>query len=162
MSIYSKIKSEQPIEEISKEQTPFFRSNTNRGSECLMFNDDELYDGGGHSIAFYPNGALLSLKDSCKYFPKSKSFIFYNNDGKKVFEMYNSIKVRNESTHSSEFLPPEKDIEVSVYRNHILVKETDLKTYSQNEYFISIKTGEKVLNIGAEDNQISIDIESIL
>ena len=162
MSIYSKIKAEPPVEEIGKDKTPFFRSNTNRGSECLMFNDDELYDGGGHFITFYPNGALLSLKESCKYFPKSKSFIFFNNNGDKVFEIYNSIKVRNESTHSSDFLPPEKDIDITIYRSHILVKETSLKDHSQNEYFISIKTGEKIIDVGVDGDQISIDIESIL
>ena len=158
MSIYSKIKSEQPIEPISKDKTPFYLSNTNKGSECLMFNDEELHDEGGHFITFYPNGALLSLKDSCKYYPDSKSFVFFNNNGEKVFEMYNSIKVRNYESHSSEFLPPEKDINVTIYRNHILVQETDLKDYSQVEYFISVKTGEKIIDIGNVDNQISMDI----
>ena len=158
MSIYSRIKSESPIEPISKDKTPFYLSNTNKGSECLMFNDDELHDEGGHYITFYPNGALLSLKESCKYYPDSKSFIFYNNDGKKVFELYNSIKDKS-SNHPSGFLPPEKDIDVKIYRSHILVRETNLKNLSETEYFISIKTGEKLVDWGKTcENQFSMDI----
>ena len=157
MSIYSKIKSEAPMEPIGKERTPFFKSNINKGSECLMFNDEELFDEGGHSITFYPNGALLSLKDSCKYYPSSKSFVFFNNNGQKVFEMYNSIKVRNEVTHNSEFLPPEKDIKIAIYRGFIQVKEIDLKDGFEEEYFISVETGKKVEDFGKkEENSLTI------
>ncbi len=156
MSIYSRIKSEQPLEPISKEGTPFYMSNTNKGYECLTFNEEILHDSGGHSITFYPNGALLSLKESCKYYHDSKSFVFFNNNGDKVFEIYNSIKVKN-SNHSSDFLPPEKDIEITIYRGHILVKETNLKDLSETEYFVSVKTGEKIIDVGdIIDNQYTI------
>ena len=150
MSIYSRIKSESPLEEIDKYKTPFSRSNTNKGYECLVFEDDEiLYDGGGHYIKFYPNGALMVLKESCKYYPDSKSFMFFNNNGEKVFEMYNSIKVKN-SSHQSDFLPPEKDIEVTIYNGHILVKEISLIDGSEEEYFISVKSGKKIIDVGSE------------
>ena len=157
MSIYSRIKSEQPVETVVKEKTPFFMSNTNKGFECLIFKNDEtckdLHDEGGHNITFYPNGALLSLKESCKYHPTSKSFLFFNNKGEKVFEMYNSIKVRNPETHHTEFLPPKKDIDVTIYNGFILVKEISFEDNSKKEYFVSVKTGEIVPDFGIEEEQ---------
>lgn len=149
MSIYSRIKSGQPIEAVTKDRTPFSMSNTNRGSECLVFNGEELHDEGGHNFTFYPNGTLLTLKESCRFHAGSKSFIFYNNNGEKVLDVYNSTREKE----------PTKDIEVEVYFGHILVKETDLKDFSETEYFVSVKTGEKIIDFGAEvDNQISMNL----
>ena len=91
----------------------------------------------------------MVLKESCKYYPDSKSFMFFNNNGEKVFEMYNSIKVKN-SSHQSDFLPPEKDIEVTIYNGHILVKEISLIDGSEEEYFISVKSGKKIIDVGSE------------
>lgn len=143
MSIYSRIKSEPPVQEINKEKTPFVMSNTNHGSECLRFNDEDLHDEGGHIITFYPNGALLTLKKSCRFHEGSKSFIFYNNKGGKVLDVYNSTREKE----------PEKDIDVVIYNGFILVKETNFKDNSEKEYFVSIKTGEIVPDFGMEDEQ---------
>ena len=159
MSIYSRIKSESPVEPIKKDETPFYMSNTNKGSECLIFGESEiLHDEGGHSFTFYPKGVLLTLKESCKFYPNSKSYIFFNNNGEKVFEMYNSIKVRNNETHSTEFLPPEKDINVTIYEGFILVEETDLKSGEKTEYFVSIRTGEKIIDAGNNNNVDNVGI----
>ena len=158
MSVYSRIKASEPIQPIAKEGTPFYKSNTNKGSECLRFNDEEIYDEGGHTITFYPNGALLSLKETCKYYPTSKSFVFFNNNGEKILEIYNSIKSRNPQTLRTEFLPPEKDIEITIYNGFVMVTETNLRDLTQNEYFVSVKDGTKILDIGAEtDNQLSMN-----
>ena len=143
MSIYSRIKSGQPVDSITKEKTPFSMSNINRGSECLVFNGEELNDEGGHKFTFYENGTLLTLKESCRFHEGSKSFIFYNNNGEKVLDVYNSTREKE----------PEKDIDVVVYNGFILVKETSFKDNSEKEYFVSIKTGEVVPDFGAEDEQ---------
>ncbi len=154
MSVYSRIKETPLVEPVLKNQTPFFKSNTNPGFERLVFVDDqtneiELHDEGGYNITFYPNGALLTLKDTCRYHEGSKSYIFFNNNGKQVVDVYNSTRERK----------PEKDIEVKIYQGHIWVEEKDFNNGSKQEYFISIKNGEKIINVGTEldkNNQYTI------
>jgi len=149
MSIYSRIKSEPPVEEVQKNQTPFYMSNTNEGFECLVFNGEEIYDEGGHTFTFYENGVLLTLKNNCRFHKDcehhngSKSFIFYNNNGEKVLDVYNSTREKE----------PEKDIDVTIYNGFILVKETSFKNNSETEYFVSVKTGKIVPDFGAEEEQ---------
>ena len=155
MSIYSRIKAEQPAEPISKDETPFYMSNTNEGFERLIFEESEiLYEEGGHKFIFYPKGVLLSLKDNCRFHQScdshngSKSYIFFNNNGELVLDIYNSTREK----------APEKDIDITVYKSFILVEETDLRTGQKFEYFVSIKTGEKIIDVGNNNTVDNIEL----
>lgn len=158
---------EKELEEIPSGKSLFESKRNREGDRCLFFKTEEVDTLFGHEVKFYPNGALLVLREDAKDYSKnkdpmlkieSKSFIFYNNekveniqDKEPVLRIHN----RNKNKETGEFEPPIKDIEVKIFEHSILVEETigDLK----NIYAIDVLTGDKTSFV-TDDEQLSYDI----
>lgn len=157
MELLKKLKGLKELEPSVEQKSRYFEFGRSEGAPYLFYKGEEFCDLMGHEIIYYPNGVLLRLKDNCKDFETSKSFVFYNNNKLRVAKAHNRISVFDFKARMSTYRPPEKDIEVKVYQDYIYVRETNFKTKEVEEQIISVHTGEKLNNI-IESNQLSIDL----
>lgn len=143
---FSRLKSYPELSEIPEEKS-FFGGRRYDGEAYLFYKGEPLDALTGHEIKYYPNGVLLVLKESLRYFDESRSFVFYNNEGKQVFKEYNTKRYYNRALAMSEAVKPTYDLEVKVLERFLYVKETDFETRDVNEYFIDVLTGQKIVDV---------------
>lgn len=151
MSImFDRLKSNLVLKEIQSSE--YFTVGRSEGEPYLFLNMEPFESLMGHYPVYFENGVLLTLKDEVKYFNNSKSYVFYDNKGKEILEIYNTKKFYNPKTGISEPVPPKFDIEIKIYKGNIYVKETDFETKEENEYFIDIKTKNKIIDVFEKKN----------
>ena len=149
-TLFDRLKSNRVLKEIQSSE--FFAVGRFEGEPYLYLNREPFESLMGHYPVYFENGVLLTLKDDVKYFDNSKSYVFYNNTGKEIIEIYNTKKVYNPDTRTSTPVPPKFDIEIRVYERYIYVKETDYETKEETEYFIDLKTKQKIIDVFKESN----------
>lgn len=155
MSDFKPLNVSAELSQITEKENKFFQSGKSEGAPYLFYKFEEFEDLMGHDICFYENGVLLVLKDSVKDYTESRSFVFFNNDGKRVFKAHNRRPVQ--TSEGYKYLRPEEDIQVKVYKDFIRVTKIDLKTKEKSEDYYDVLTGE-VLQTFNEGEQLSIDI----
>ena len=123
----------------------------------VYFKGEYVTDLAGHQWEFHEQGILLSLKDQSKDVDESRSFIFYNNEGKKILDVHNRRYIKDPTTGRKSYIRPNKDIQVEVYKDCITIIEISLETQEENKYIIDILTGEK-LNSLIDGDQFTLNI----
>lgn len=148
MSLYFDRLRKDPLAEVIPADKSNFYVKRYEGEPYLFLDNQDLDPMVGHEIrSYYTNGVLLSIKDDLKYFNNSKSYIFYNNEGVRVFEIHNTKKKYNPEIAMSEPVEPEFDIEIRITERYVHVKEICFETKEVNEYFINIKTQKKLVDV---------------
>ena len=142
MSIFfDRLKSSPILEEIDQEKTNFSFGRS-EGAPYLFFRGEEHQDLMGHEIKYYNSGVLLVFKDKHKEHENENSFMFFNNDGKQVFSwsniIYNGYNARKQ---------PENKINIVVRESFLQVEILNLKGEKLDEYFVSVKSGQKLYDI---------------
>ena len=144
--LFDRLRKDPLAKEIEPTKSKFYEKRS-EGEPYLFYNDIELDPLMGHEIKYYENGVLLSIKDHLKYFDNSKSYVFYNLEGKKVFELYNTKTVYNREIAASVPIEPTYDIDLKITECYVHVIERDFVTNNENEYFVSISNGKKILDV---------------
>lgn len=157
MSYYKSLIEDSESTPITEKESEHFKEGRSEGAPYLFYDYEEFCDLMGHKITYYPTGVLLSLKDNCKFFETSKSFVFYNNDKKTVLDIHNLNYKYNALSRTRDYAEPTKDIDVKVYEDYLLVTETDFANQTTVEYLVDVHTGEKITDL-IDGEQLSFNL----
>lgn len=140
------------MQEVPMSETPFSYG-LSEGAPYLFFKGEDWQDLMGHEIKYYSSGVLLKMKDKHKEHNNEDSFIFFNNNGEKVFEISN-IKYNGYSNRNK----PNTVINIIIRERVLHVTVLDLNTNKTDEYFVSIKHKNKIYDVFENKNESEISL----